>query len=147
MALITKVASASLESWGFGNATQGFGPADASLLKQAGNRLGPFTAGEALSALAPCYIKSDGLVYQSTGAAVNAAAKVVGYALAPAAPGAQVYLCYDFVAFYGAGLAPGSFVFLGTAAGTLDTAATVGGTGYIGIAVDATRILLKQSTY
>jgi hypothetical protein len=146
MALVTKAAGASMDAWPFGEA-QGFRPADPSLLRPAGFRLGPFIAGEALGNLAPCYIKSDGLVYQSTGAAVNAAAKVNGYCVGGAAIGAQVYLCYEIVAYYGTGLTPGSFVFLGTAAGTLDSAATTGGTGLIGIVLDSQRILLKQSTY
>jgi hypothetical protein len=149
MALITKAATASLETLPFSGSPQGFAPAPDTLLSPSGHRVGPLVAGEALGALAPCYIKaSDGLVYQSVGSAVAPAAKVHGYALNSTVLGGQVYLCYDFVAYYAAsGLTPGAFVYLGTAAGTLDTAVTTGGTAPIGLALDGQRVLLKQSTY
>ena len=148
MALITKGAAHSMDISLSGAYPQGFGPSDPTLLKMAGHRIGPFVAGEALGDLAPCYIKNDGKLYQSTGAAANAAAKVVGYCIGGANLGDQAYLVYDFVCVYAAGgLTPGAFVYLGTAAGTLDTAATTGGTAYIGIVLDANRILLKQGTY
>jgi hypothetical protein len=147
MATVTKAASAALEILPLTGMVQGSMPASDGLLHPSGHRLGPLIAGEALSHLAPCYIKSDGLVYQSTGAAANAAAKVHGYSIGAVPSGGQVYLSYDFVAFYGSGLTPGSWVYLGTTAGTLDSAPTTGGTGYIGICIDAQRILFLRSAY
>ena len=147
MSVVTKAANALMDVGAFGDYPQGFGPSDPMLLHPSGSRIGPFIAGETLGNLAPCYIGSDGLVHQSTGAAVNAAAKVVGYCAGGAQSGASVYLCYNIVAFYGTGLTPGAFVYLGTSAGTLDSAPTTGGTNYIGICLDAQRIFLQQSTY
>lgn len=105
-------------------------------------------AGEALTAGMPCYIKgSDGKVYKSDGTAANAAAKVDGWAAATTAAGEPVTLYFDVNFRYGAGMTPGTRLFLATTAGTLVDAATTGGTAPIGFVVDATRIRVWQSRY
>lgn len=105
-------------------------------------------AGEALGAGDACYVKSDGLVWRSTGAAANAAAKVRGFAAEACAVGEAVTLYHDVNFRYGSGLTPGIDVYLsGATAGGLDTAASTGGTAPIGYVVDATRIHVWESRY
>jgi hypothetical protein len=109
---------------------------------------GNLRAGEALAAGDACYIKSDGLIWKSTGAAANAAAKVDGFAAEACAVGEAVTLFFDVNFYYGAALTPGARVYLsGTTAGGLDTATSTGGTAPIGFCVDATRIHVQQSRY
>src|SRR4051812_47797912 len=85
---------------------------------------GNFRAGEALAAGDACYIKSDGLVWKSTGAAANAAAKVRGFAAEACAVGEAVTLFFDVNFWYTSGATPGIDVYLsGTTAGGLDTVA------------------------
>jgi len=112
-------------------------------------KLPALIAGEALAAGDACYIKaSDGLVYRSTGAAANAAAKVRGFAPTLINIGEPVSLIFNVGMNYGSGLTPGADAFLsGTTAGGLDTAASTGGTAPIGFCIDATRIYLFQSNY
>jgi len=108
----------------------------------------PLIAGEALAAGDLCYIKSDGLVWRSNGAAVAAAAKVRGVAVTKANAGEPVTLMYHVVLQYGAGLTPGASYFLsGTVLGGIADAASTGGTGEIGFAIDATRVFFTRSTY
>jgi hypothetical protein len=52
-------------------------------------------AGEAIAAGDACYIKSDGKIWLATGAAANAAARVVGVAAQAAAVGEAVTLFND----------------------------------------------------
>ena len=105
-------------------------------------------AGEDIAAGDACYIKSDGKVWKSTGAAANAAAKVNGFAAKAAKAGEAVTLLRNVDLNYGSGLTPGIMVYLsGTTAGGLDTAASTGGTAPIGFVIDATRIRLTGSTY
>lgn len=104
-------------------------------------------AGEAIAVGDPCYIKSDGKVWISTGAAANAAAKVRGWALQAAAVNEAVTLVFDVNIRWGAGMTPGADVFLGATAGALADAASTGGTAPIGFVVDATRIHVFQSRY
>jgi hypothetical protein len=147
MATITKGAGAALETGPFGR-LQGDGPAPDSMLRPSGHRLGPLTAGEALGHLAPCYISSDGKVYQSNGTAANAAAKVHGWSIGAVPSGGPVWLSYDFIAYYAAsGLTPGSWIYLDSTAGQISTTATTGGTGCIGICLDGQRILFLRSIY
>ncbi len=108
----------------------------------------PLTAGENIAAGDLCYVKSDGLVWRSTGAAVAAAAKVRGVAPTKANAGEPITLIYHVVMQYGSGLTPGAAYFLsGTVVGGIADAASTGGTGEIGFAIDATRIYFKQSNY
>lgn len=110
------------------------------------NHISSLRAGEAIFAGALCYIKSDGLVWLATGAAANAAAKVDGMAMQAAAVGEAVSLYFDVNVRYGAGLTPGTRLFLSTG-GLIVDAATTGGTAPIGFVIDATRIRVFQSRY
>jgi len=110
--------------------------------------LAGLVAGEDLGAFDACYIKSDGKVWKSTGAAANAAAKVRGFAAQAVKAGEAITLYRNPRVRYGAGLTPGVDVFLsGTTAGGLVDAASTGGTAPIGYVVDATRIQLFESRY
>jgi hypothetical protein len=112
-------------------------------------KLPALIAGEDLQAGDACYIKgSDGLVYRSTGAAANAAAKVRGFAPTKILSGEPVSLIFNVSMNYGSGLTPGTDAYLsGTTAGGLDSATSTGGTAPIGFVIDATRIYLHQSRY
>jgi hypothetical protein len=106
------------------------------------------TAGAAIAAGDACYIHTDGTVLLSTGAAANAAAQVVGFAVHAAAIGEAVTLLDDVDWRYGAGLTPGAALFLSAAtAGALSDVATTGGTAPIGRVIDATRVRLWASRY
>lgn len=121
---------------------------DASLDADSGLRTphvlaGDLYAGQDLSPVAPCYIAAaDGRVYMSTGAAANEAAKFDGFT-------AKSYRAGQPVTLYGAGamfrysagtLTPGQDLYVGTAAGALDTAATTGGTVPVARAINSTDI-------
>lgn len=112
-------------------------------------KLPPLIAGEALAAGDACYVKaSDGLVYRSTGAAANAAAKVRGFAPTLINIGEPVSLIFNVSMNYGSGLTPGADAYLsGTTAGALVDTASTGGTAPIGFVIDATRIYVFQSNY
>lgn len=122
-------------------------PSLTSVLPPQSSQLAGLKAGAALAAGDPCYIDSAGLVQLSTGAAATAPAKVRGYAAEACASGEAVTLFFDVVFRYGAGLIPGTDVFLGATAGVLADAASTGGTAPIGFVVDATRIRVWQSRY
>jgi len=108
----------------------------------------PLIAGENIAAGDLAYIKSDGLVWRSNGAAATAPAKVRGVAVTKANTGEPITLMYQVVLQYGSGLTPGADYFLsGTVVGGIADAASTGGTGSIGFAIDATRVFFKQSTY
>jgi hypothetical protein len=111
------------------------------------NSLAGLIAGEAIAAGDACYIKNDGKAWKSTGAAANAAAQVYGFAAQAASVNEAVTLVYDVRIRYGAGLTPGTKVFLSATAGLIGDAATTGGTAPIGVVVDATRIHVWQSRY
>lgn len=120
-------------------------PSLASVTTQV-NSLAGLLAGEAIAAGDACYIKSDGKVWIATGAAANAAAKVYGFAAQAASVGEAVTLVWDVRLRYGAGMTPGTQLFLSTG-GALVDAATTGGTAPIGVVVDATRIHVWQARY
>lgn len=122
-------------------------PSLSSVLPGQDKTISGLLAGEAIAAGDACYIKSDGKIWKSTGAAANAAADVHGFAAKAAAVGEAVTLVFDVNFRYGAGLTPGTKVYLATTAGTLEDAATTGGTAPIGFVVDATRIRVWQSRY
>lgn len=112
------------------------------------NSFAGLLAGEGIGAGDACYIKSDGNIWKATGAAANAAAQVYGYAMQAATIGEAVTLCWDVRIRYGAGLTPGTKVYLsGAVAGAIADAASTGGTAPIGVVVDATRVHVWQSRY
>lgn len=96
---------------------------------------GDLYAGEALLAVAPCYIKAaDGKVWMSNGTADDAAAHVDGWTPKAYAVGQPVTLYGPGVRFRysDAGLTIAAKLFLAATAGRLDTTASLGDT--IGIA-------------
>ena len=133
MALVTRSASAS---------------GDASNLQVAPQISGDLYAGEALDAVAPCYIKaSDGLVYMSNGTAANEAAKFDGFTARAVAAGQPVTLYGVGARFrYGSGLTIGKDLFVGATAGRLDDAATTGGVRSIARTINATDIRVTKNT-
>jgi len=106
-------------------------------------------AGEAIAAGDACYVKAaDGKVWLSNGTAVNAAAKVRGFAATAAAAGEAVTLYAGVNFYYGTALSPGADLFASSVtSGALSDVATVGGTAPIGYVVDATRVHLDRSRY
>lgn len=123
-------------------------PSLSSVLPPQSQQIAGLLAGEGITAGMPCYIKgSDGKVYMSIGTAANAAAKVDGWAAETVAAGEAITLFFDVNFRYGAGLTPGTRVYVGATAGILADAATTGGTAPVGFAVDATRIHVWQSRY
>lgn len=93
-----------------------------------------FFAGEAIAASDPLYLKSDGLAWLATGAAANAAAKVIGQAATAADVGEPVTAIQGGRFHYTTGGTPGARVYLGATAGIYSDAATTGGDvplGYI----------------
>jgi hypothetical protein len=124
-------------------------PSLASVGLDAGSQKIPaLICGEAIAAGDACYIKNDGTIWRSTGAAVAAAAKVRGFAPTKANAGEVLTLIKDCALNYGAALTPGASYFLsGTVVGGLADVASTGGTGEIAYAVDATCIQVKASGY
>ncbi|MGI9061604.1 MAG: hypothetical protein ACR2H5_23855 [Ktedonobacteraceae bacterium] len=111
-------------------------------------KLPPLYTGEAIAAGDACYIKNDGTIWRSTGAAVAAAAKVRGFAPTKANVGEVLTLVKEIWFAYGAALTPGADYYLsGTVVGGIADAASTGGTAPIGYAIDATRVYVTQSRY
>ncbi len=106
-------------------------------------------AGEAIAAGDACYIKAaDGKVWLSNGTAVNAAAKVRGFAARASAVDEAVTLYHGVNFYYGAALSPGADLYASSVtSGALGDAASVGGTSPIGFVIDATRVFLNRSNY
>lgn len=127
MALVTRAATASMDV-----STGAFAPQITGLV-----------AGEALDAVAPCYIKSsDGKVYMSNGTAATEPAEIVGFTpRAVPAVDQPVTLFGAGARFsYGTGLTPGDKYYIGATAGRLDTAATTGDAVGVAQAITATDI-------
>jgi hypothetical protein len=103
---------------------------------------GDLYAGEALLAVAPCYIKAaDGKVYMSNGTAANEAASFDGFTPRAYAAGEAVTLLGIGAQFgYSSGLTPGARYYIGATAGRLDTAATTGDAVGVAKAINATDI-------
>lgn len=102
-------------------------------------------AGEDISAGDPCYMKSDGKIWRSTGTAANAAAEVDGWATKPQKTGEPITLVWDVFMRWGASLTPGVGYYLDETAGVLNTAATTGGTKVIAVAFDDTTIYVRRT--
>lgn len=93
-----------------------------------------------------CYRRSDGTIALASGAAANAAAKILGYAFMAASAGEAVTLMHDVVMGGYSGLTPGALYYLSASVtGGLATTSTTGGTKACGQAVDATRIRLRET--
>lgn len=101
---------------------------DASSGQFAPQLSGDLYAGEALDAVAPCYIKaSDGKVYMSNGTSANEAAGCDGFTPTSYSAGDPVTLYGVGTKFqYGASSLAIGKVYVGATAGRLDTAATTG---------------------
>ena len=123
-------------------------PSISTVLPDAADRITGLYAGEAIAAGDACYIASTGLVMRSNGSAIGLAAKVHGWAPDNYALGDAVTI-YEGINFnYGAGLTPGTGYYVsGTVVGGIADVASTGGTGIVAIAVDATRIRVRQSVY
>lgn len=86
-------------------------------------------SGEAIGALDPVYMKSDGKYWKSNGTSANAAAECDGFSLDEVdAADESITVANDFVAQYGTGLTPGASLYVSATAGALADAATTGGT-------------------
>lgn len=133
MALVTKASTASM---------------DASTGMFAGQISGDLYAGEALGAVAPCYIKaSDGKVYQSNGTAATEAAKFDGFTPCAYAAGDAVALYNVGARFqYGTGLVAGTDLYVFTTAGTLGDAATTGGLRAVARVINDTDIRCTRAS-
>lgn len=128
MSLLTKATDASL---------------DAASAMYAPQRSG-LEAGEALLALAPCYIKtSDGKVYMSNGTNADAAAQFDGFTPRAYASGDTNVTLFGIGTKmrYATGLTPGSKYYIGATAGRLDTAATTGDA--VGVAKSITATVIR----
>ena len=120
----------------------------ATTLPPSNSSISGLTAGEDLLSAAPCYIKSDGLVYMSTAAAANAAAEVNGWTVQAVKSGNPVSIYRDVSLNYGAAgtFTHGAKLYLSaTVAGGLQTAAQANQTTPIAFAVDGTRIRVKAT--
>jgi hypothetical protein len=107
------------------------------------------TAGEALDAMAPCYIKeSDGLIYMSNATSANEAAELVGWTLKAYASGdTNVTLVGSGVKIrYGTSLTPGATLYMGATKGRLDTATTTGDLVGVAKVISSTTIITTRAS-
>lgn len=133
MALVTGSANVSIDA-----ASAMFAPQIAGLY-----------AGEALKAAAPCYIKSDGEIYECVGP-TGSSASAAPFGFTP-----RSYLENEPVTLYGegtifeykdSGLTPGAVLFINkTVAGYLDSAATMCDAKGVAVAIDARRIRVTRA--
>lgn len=104
-------------------------------------------AGEALTAGDCVYIKSDGKVWKSDGTASNAASAFAGMVAKSYAVDRACTVFGVGTRFrYATGLTIGARYFISATAGSLDTAATTGGTLPVARAVTATDIVIISLT-
>lgn len=131
MALITRSAQASLDT----NQAQQIAT-------------GNLYAGEALDAVADCYIKSaDGKVYMTDATAANEAAEVAGFTPRAYVAGEAVTLFGQGTRFrYGSGLTPGDVLYAGATPGRLDGAATVGDSMGVAQVINSTDIVITRAS-
>lgn len=115
-------------------------PSLASPYPAGGDVLRGLKAGEAIEAGDVVYVASDGTLMRSDGTASGAAA-VGAWIAAATTPAGEACTAFKNVSFhYGAGLTPGTPLYVGATAGRLDTSATTGGTVIVARVIDATRI-------
>jgi hypothetical protein len=106
------------------------------------------TAGEALAAFAPCYIKSsDGKIYECNATSFNEAAEVAGFAPRAYASGDTNVTLYGagLKIRYATGLTPGDILYLAATAGRLDTAPTVGDPIGVALVIAANLIVVTRA--
>jgi hypothetical protein len=104
-------------------------PSPATALPGNEHVIAGYLAGEALGAFDACRLGSDKKIYRSSGAAATVNANVHGYTAQAYNAGEPVTLYDHIQSHYGAGMTPGTSLFLsGTTPGGLDTAASTGGT-------------------
>lgn len=116
-------------------------------LPPSANQIPGLVAGEPLSPGDACYIKSDGAVWQATGTAANAAAKVRGFVVAGAATSDPINLFFNVILGYSTGLTPGADYYLSATPGALADAPSTGGTAPVAYAVNSTDIAVLRSGY
>jgi len=110
-------------------------------------------AGETIAQGDACYVNSSGKAMKATGAAANAAAKVLGFAAMDAVLDDAVTLMRGINIGYqplvgGSPVAPGTDLFLsGTVAGGLADAASTGGTVRIAVVLDTDGRILALGNY
>lgn len=109
--------------------------------------LGPLVAGEALDAIAPCYIKSsDGKVYMSNATGTGEASEVAGFTMKAYASGGAVTLYgVGARAKYGSSLTPGDILYVGATAGRLDDSATTGDQIGVAMCIDDEDIVITRA--
>jgi len=105
-------------------------------------------AGEALDAVVPCYIHTDGLVYElvstSGSVAANAAKPLAGFTADSVAIGGPVTLFRNGARFdYSAGLTPGAMLYPAATAGLLSASAVNTNDSAIALVVTASDIIVK----
>lgn len=127
MSLVTKDANASV---------------DASTAMMAPQITG-LIAGEDIAVAAPCYIGSDGLIYEANGTTDDEKADVAGFSPRTCKAGEPLTLYGVGARFrYGSGLTPGARLYLGGTDGRLDTAPTVGDPAGIARVITSTDIVV-----
>lgn len=132
MALVTRSSSASM---------------DASSGGLAPHLSDGLVAGEALDAVAPCYVKaSDNKVYMCNGTSATEAALCFGFTPKSYAIGNPVSLFGIGAKFEYGTVTAGAKYYVAATAGRLDTAATTGGTVAVARAYDALHIQIIAFT-
>lgn len=100
-----------------------------------------------LTAVTPCELRSDGLVYKASGAAADSHARFLGISTRPGVKSGQPLTLYGLgtVAKYSDGLlTPGAVLFLGTG-GTLSSTASTGDAVGIAQAIDSSNIRITRA--
>lgn len=103
-------------------------------------------AAVALAAGDMVYLTATGTLDKANGTAANALALSVGMMPAAAQAGEKAVAYHGCEFQYGAGLTPGTRVFVSATAGALDDAATIGGTVAVGFVTTATNIFILSPT-
>lgn len=112
-------------------------------------RVNGLFAGEAIDAFAPCYIDSDGTVKMavSTQLIVVSGDKTdfIGFAPREYANGEAITLFGKGARFcYSTSMTPGSYLYIGSEAGTLVDAAVVEGDDPVAVALTSTDVLVTR---
>jgi hypothetical protein len=105
-------------------------------------------AGENLKAAAPCYVKSDGKVWECVGTSGSAASAPFGFTARQANTDEPVTLYGAGAVFQygGTTLTPGAQLYLSASdAGLLDTARQIGDKDGVAVAIDAKNIMVTRA--